>query len=194
MTLNNVIAIEGLFSGYSFREKIEPNPIGAVGVLQMKDILADYSNFDYQSLDKVSDFQFKDKFFLNKGDIVFVSKGVNNYAIVIDLINFPIIASATFFIIRVDEKKIIPEYLAWYMNQKEAQNYFSEKKAGTYVPNLNKQDIMDLPLKVPPLKKQNAIAKTAMLLNKEIAILEKLKANRKELIQTQLLNLINDDK
>ena len=91
------------------------------------------------------------------------------------------------------KKKIIPEYLAWYMNQKEAQNYFSEKKAGTYVPNLNKQDIMDLPLKVPPLQKQNAIAKTAILLNKEIDILEKLKANRKQLIQTQLINLINND-
>lgn len=193
MTLNNVIAIEGLFSGYSFREKIDPNPNGSVGVLQMKDIQTDYSNFDYQSLDKVNEFQFKEKFFLNKGDIVFVSKGVNNYAIVIEQLDFRIVASATFFIIRVDEKKIIPEYLAWYMNQKEAQNYFSEKKAGTYVPNLNKQDIMDLPLKVPPLQKQNAIAKTAILLNKEIDILEKLKANRKQLIQTQLINLINND-
>jgi restriction endonuclease S subunit len=193
MILNNVIAIEGLFSGYSFREKIDPNPNGSVGVLQMKDIQTDYSNFDYQSLDKVNEFQFKEKFFLNKGDIVFVSKGVNNYAIVIEQLDFRIVASATFFIIRVDEKKIIPEYLAWYMNQKEAQNYFSEKKAGTYVPNLNKQDIMDLPLKVPPLQKQNAIAKTAILLNKEIDILEKLKANRKQLIQTQLINLINND-
>lgn len=193
MTLTNVILIEGLFSGYSFREKIDPNPNGSIGVLQMKDILADYSNFDYQSLDKVNEFQFKDKFFLNKGDIVFVSKGVNNFAIVIDQVNFPVIASATFFIIRVDEKKIIPEYLAWYMNQREAQNYFSEKKAGTYVPNLNKQDIMDLPLKVPPINIQKAIAKTAMLLSREITILERLKENRKELIQTQLINLINND-
>jgi restriction endonuclease S subunit len=122
-----------------------------------------------------------------------VSKGVNNYAIVIDQISFPVVASATFFIIKVDERVIIPEYLAWYMNQKEAQNYFSEKKAGTYIPNLNKQDILELPLKVPPLKTQKAIAKTAMLLNQEIKILEKLKINRKELIQTQLINLINND-
>lgn len=193
MILNDVIAKEGLFSGYSFREKIDPNPNGNVGVLQMKDIQNDYSNFDYQSLDKVSNFQFKHKFFLNKGDIVFVSKGVNNYAIVIDQINIPIVASATFFIIKVDAKTIIPEYLAWFMNQKEAQNYFSEKRAGTYIPNLNKQDIMEMPVKVPPLKIQMAIAKTAILLHQEITILEKLKTNRKELIQTQLTNLINND-
>lgn len=193
MLLNDVLLNDGLFSGYSFREKIDHNPEGDIGILQMKDIENNYLNFDYQNIDKVSDFQFKDKFFLNKGDIVFVSKGVNNYAIVIEQINFPIVASATFFIIRVNEKIIVPEFLTWYMNQKEAQNYFSEKKAGTYIPNLNKQDIMDLPLKVPPLKKQNAIAKTAMLLNKEITILEKLKTNRKELIQTQLINLINND-
>lgn len=193
MLLNNVLLNDGLFSGYSFREKIDHNPEGDIGILQMKDIQNNYLNFDYQNIDKVSDFQFKEKFFLNKGDIVFVSKGVNNFAIVIEQINFPIIASATFFIIRVNEKILIPEYLAWFMNQKEAQNYFSEKKAGTYVPNLNKQDIMDLPLKVPTLKTQKAIARTAMLLSREIAILEKLKANRKELIQTQLINLINND-
>jgi restriction endonuclease S subunit len=79
------------------------------------------------------------------------------------------------------------------MNQTEAQNYFSEKKAGTYVPNLNKKDILDLPLKVPPLKTQNAIAKTAKLLNQEIIILDKIKENRKKLIQTQLINIINND-
>lgn len=52
---------------------------------------------------------------------------------------------------------------------------------------------MDLPLKVPPIKIQKTIAKTAMLLSREITILEKLKENRKELIQTQLINLINND-
>lgn len=193
MLVKEIIIDEGLFSGYSFREKIEHNPEGNVGILQMKDISNDYLNFDYQNIDKVSDFSFKDKFFLNKGDLLFVSKGVNNYAIAIEKIDFPIVASATFFIIRVNEKIIIPEYLAWYMNQKKAQNYFSEKKAGTYVPNLNKQNILELPLTVPPLKIQKKIAQTATLLNRELGILEKLKTNRKELIQTQLLNLIKND-
>jgi restriction endonuclease S subunit len=193
MLLNNVLAKEGLFSGYSFREKIDHNPEGTVGVLQMKDIANNYLHFDYQNIDKVNDISFKEKFFLNKGDVLFVSKGVNNYAFSIDKLDFPIIASATFFIIRVNENKILSEYLAWYMNQTEAQNYFSEKKAGTYVPNLKKQDILDLPLIVPPLKTQNAIAQTAKLLNQEIIILDKIKENRKELIQTQLINIINND-
>lgn len=193
MLLNNVLAKEGLFSGYSFREKIDHNPEGNVGILQMKDIANNYLHFDYQNIDKVNDISFKEKFFLNKGDVLFVSKGVNNYAFSIDKLDFPIIASATFFIIRVNENKILSDYLAWYMNQSEAQNYFSEKKAGTYVPNLKKQDILDLPLKVPPLKTQNAIAQTAKLLNQEIIILDKIKENRKELIQTQLINLINND-
>ena len=193
MLLNDVLLNDGLFSGYSFREKIDHKPEGDVGILQMKDIENNYLNFDYQNIDKVKDFSFKDKFFLNKGDVLFVSKGVNNYAISIEKIDFPIIASATFFVIRVNENKILSDYLAWYMNQSEAQNYFSEKKAGTYVPNLKKQDILELPLNVPPLKTQNAIAQTAKLLNQEIAILEKIKTNRKELIQTQLINLINND-
>ena len=193
MLLNDVLLNDGLFSGYSFREKIDHNPEGDIGILQMKDIENNYLNFDYQNIDKVKDFSFKDKFFLNKGDVLFVSKGVNNYAISIEKIDFPIIASATFFVIRVNENKILSDYLAWYMNQSEAQNYFSEKKAGTYVPNLKKQDILELPLNVPPLKTQNAIAQTAKLLNQEIAILEKIKTNRKELIQTQLINLINND-
>lgn len=193
MLLNDVLLNDGLFSGYSFRERIDHNPEGDIGILQMKDIENNYLNFDYQNIDKVKDFSFKNKFFLNKGDVLFVSKGVNNYAISIEKIDFPIIASATFFVIRVNENKILSDYLAWYMNQSEAQNYFSEKKAGTYVPNLKKQDILELPLKVPSLITQNAIAQTAKLLNQEIAILDKIKENRKELIQTQLLKIITND-
>ena len=52
---------------------------------------------------------------------------------------------------------------------------------------------MELPIKVPSLKTQKAIAKTAVLLNREIEILEKIKTNRKELIQNQLLKLIKND-
>lgn len=191
--LKNLIELNGLFSGYSFREKIEHNPNGDVGILQMKDITDNYLSFDYQNIDKSNDFIFKDKFYLKKNDILFVSKGVNNYAIAIENINFKVVPSATFFVIRVNEKLIIPEYLVWYINQKEAQNYLNEKKAGTYVPNLNKQDVMELPIKVPPLEIQKAIAQTAVLLNKEIEILDKIKNNRKELIQNQLINLIKND-
>lgn len=191
--LKNLIKSEGLFSGYSFREKIEHIPDGAIGIIQMKDINNNYLSFDYQNIDKVSDIIFKDKFYLQKNDILFVSKGVNNYAIAIEDIIFKIVPSATFFVIRVDEKKIVPQYLVWYINQREAQNYLSEKKAGTYVPNLNKQDIMEMPIKVPTLKTQKAIAKTAVLLNREIEILDKIKNNRKELIQNQLLKLIKND-
>lgn len=191
--LKDLIISEGLFSGYSFREKIENNPYGSIGILQMKDINDNYSSFDYNNIDKVNDFIFKDKFYLQKNDILFVSKGLNNYAIAIEDINFRIVPSATFFVIRVNEKKILPEYLVWYINQKDAQNYLSEKKAGTYVPNLNKQDIMELPIKVPSIKMQKAIATTSILLNKEIEILERIKTNRKELIQNQLLKLIKND-
>ena len=193
LLLKNLIQTDALFSGYSFREKIEHNPHGAIGILQMKDITDNYLSFDYQNIDKSSDFDFKEKFYLKKNDILFVSKGVNNYAIAIDDIDFKVVPSATFFVIRADEKIIVPEYLVWYINQRDAQNYLNEKKAGTYVPNLNKQDIMELPVKVPPIKIQKAIAQTAVLLNKEIEILDKIKTNRKELIQNQLLNLIKND-
>ena len=85
--LKNLIELNGLFSGYSFREKIEHNPNGDVGILQMKDITDNYLSFDYQNIDKSNDFIFKDKFYLKKNDILFVSKGVNNYAIAIENIN-----------------------------------------------------------------------------------------------------------
>ncbi|MNR62937.1 hypothetical protein D3C85_1850870 [compost metagenome] len=52
---------------------------------------------------------------------------------------------------------------------------------------------MELPIKMPPLNIQKAIAKTAVLLNQEIEILDKIKVKRKELIQNQLLNLIKND-
>jgi restriction endonuclease S subunit len=193
MLLKNLIQQEGLFSGYSFREKIESNPSGDVGVLQMKDINSAYSGFEYDTIDKISNLFFKEKYFLQNNDILFVSKGANNFAIEIEQSDTKLIPSATFFVIRVDQKKIIPAFLVWYINQKEAQIYLNEKKAGTYTTNLNKQDIQDLPVKVPPLNVQKYIAQTACLLNKELEILDKIKIKRKELIQNQLLNLIKND-
>jgi restriction endonuclease S subunit len=164
-----------------------------VGVLQMKDINSAYTGFEYDTIDKISNLFFKEKYFLQNNDILFVSKGANNFAIEIEQSDTKLIPSATFFVIRVDSKKIIPAFLVWYINQKEAQIYLNEKKAGTYTTNLNKQDIQDLPVKVPPLNVQKYIAQTALLLNKELEILDKIKTKRKELIQNQLLNLIKND-
>ena len=64
--LKNLILSDALFSGYSFREKIEHNPNGDTGILQMKDIKDHYLSFDYQNIDKSNDFIFKDKFYLKK--------------------------------------------------------------------------------------------------------------------------------
>ncbi|MDR9374857.1 MAG: hypothetical protein RI565_08325, partial [Schleiferiaceae bacterium] len=70
-TLNH---ITHLFSGYSFRGKVKHLPQGDLAVIQLKDLQEDYSTIGTQ-LTRVNAEAVKRKYYLQKGDVLFVSKG-----------------------------------------------------------------------------------------------------------------------
>ncbi|MCA4792692.1 restriction endonuclease subunit S [Myroides odoratimimus] len=193
MILGDCVAVEEISSGYSFRGKVEPQQDGKVGILQMKDITDDYYDFKYDAVDRSSAYEFKEKFILKDKDILFVSKGANNYAVLFKEQEFPCVASGTFFVIRVDQTKIVPAYLVWYINQSKVQSYLTERKAGTYVLNLTKQDVIDIPLQMPNYDLQQKIGDFIKLYQREQQLEELIKSNKQQFIQKQLLNLIDHE-
>ncbi|MFD0699993.1 restriction endonuclease subunit S [Myroides pelagicus] len=192
MTLEDWV-VEGIKSGYSFRGKIEPQVDGAVGILQMKDITADYYSFDYEQVDRSSAYDFKDKYILQDKDILFVSKGANNYAILFHQQAFPCVASGTFFVIRVDQSSVVPEFLVWYINQSTVQSYLAERKAGTYVVNLTKGDVVGIPMRQVDYAKQQKIGAFVQLHQREQQLITLLQQSKKQVIQRQLINLIENE-
>jgi hypothetical protein len=53
---------------------------------------------------------------LKDGDVLFAAKGTKNFAAVFENHNEPSVASTSFFVIRPTDKKVLPQYLAWFLN------------------------------------------------------------------------------
>ncbi|HET8839014.1 MAG TPA: restriction endonuclease subunit S, partial [Flavobacteriaceae bacterium] len=167
MLLKSIIKPSGIASGYSFRGKINSSPKGNLRVIQLKDMENDYTSIGNDCTLIDAD-EIKEKYYLEKGDILFISKGANNYATVYELDNkLPSVASSVFYVIKVDTLKVDPHYIAWYINKTEAQQYFQAHAAGTYSLSINKEVVEDIPIQLPSLEIQKKVANVAKLAQKE---------------------------
>jgi restriction endonuclease S subunit len=188
--LKSIIPYEGLASGYSFRGKITHKPKGTVRIIQLKDFTNNYSEIGNECY-LVDGSKIKDKYYLQDGDILFISKGANNFAVTHSKTdNIPTIASSALFVIRVDTKVANSRYVAWYINQAPVQSYFKQNEMGTYITSINKKTVEEIPLKLPPIQVQEKIAALAVLATKEQILYNQIKELRGSLIQTLLLKSI----
>ena len=94
-----------------------------------------------------------------------------------------------FFILKFDASKILPEFLAWYINQSPAQKYLqSMAKRGSHMPIIGKSEFEDLKIEMPALSVQEKIVKLNNLLQKEINLIELIKEKRNQLVQSICLS------
>jgi len=189
--LASILKYQGLFSGYSFRGKINHNKNGNTRVVQLKDFQDNYSVIGDNCI-LIDGAKIKEKYHLEDGDILFISKGANNFSVVFNnnKDEIPTIASSSLFVIRVDRKFAIPKYISWYINQKKVQNHLKLNLMGTYVPNINKPTVEKIPIELPSLEVQQKIATIADLNNKEQKLYHQIIKLRNHLTQQQLLKTI----
>lgn len=188
--LKSIVSYSGLFSGYSFRGKITPAKQGDLRVIQLKDVENDYTTIGNDCI-FVNKNQVKGKYYLKDGDILFISKGANNYAIPFYADdNYPSVASSAFFIVRLDETKANANFVAWYINQSKVQQYLESQAMGTYTTSINRETIENIPILLPPISQQKKIANIAALAAKEQNLYNQLLEEKNRLIRTQLLTSI----
>lgn len=191
--MNSVVNIESLlkshFSGYSFRSRIEHDVEGKVQVIQMKDVNSGTNSIS-ATLDRIQSDMIPKRHLLKKGDILFMSKGANNKAVVFTDDTNPTIAVSAFYVLRCDPAQVFPEYLAWYINEREAQQYLMDTRAGTYVPNVSKATILAMPVRVPEKKIQENISKIDFLQKREYLLMSRLLEARKVLVSSKLFKAL----
>lgn len=178
-----------LFSGFSFRSKVENDPNGDLFVIQMKDLEHNYSSIK-SDLTKVSSNKISSKFLLQKGDVLFIAKGSNNHAIEYKLDLPKAIAASAFFVLRPIQSKVIPAYLSWYINQPPIQQYLKENMAGTYILNINKSTIEGITITLPPINIQEKIVAIDNLRKREHLLMSAIMEKRKFAISAVLLDIV----
>ena len=131
------------------------------------------------------------KHLLIDGDVLFAAKGTKNFAAVFENHNEPSVASTSFFVIRPTNEKVLPQYLAWFLNNHTTQTLLKSQAIGTSIPSISKQVLENLEITVPGLETQKAILQITKLRNKEKSLKQKIETLKDIKINQQLLQAIN---
>jgi len=130
----------------------------------------------------------KKKQLLKKWDILFSAKWTRNFATVYKKEYGKCIASSTFFVISINDKNIIPEYLAIILNESQTQSYFKNNLSWWYIQSVPKSVLAEFPLYIVSLKKQKKIIALHTSHRKQIKIYENLKHQKELLINKVILS------
>lgn len=95
-------------------------------------------------------------YFTQEGDVL-IRLSHPNTAVYIDKEASGLLIPSYFAIIKVDKSKLLPEFLAWYLNSKEIKKEFERFQSGTRIPSTNQNVIKTLPVSVTTIEKQKVL-------------------------------------
>ncbi len=129
-----------------------------------------------------------DSYLINKGDVLFLSRGHKNWAAPIVDDFRDTIAVSHFFVLKIKNKDVMPEYLVWYINQAPTQEYLQRNaRHGTHMPLVPLSAFKELIVEVPEMETQKKIVELSKLMNKEKQLLNELQEKRSLLIKAVCL-------
>jgi hypothetical protein len=114
-----------------------------------------------------------DKYRVFPGDVLFVSRGIRNHAVVVESVAENSIASGTLYILRA-KQGVDPVYLAWCINQLPVQAKIAQVRTGAGTPIVQRSDFSNITLPFPDTARQNQIAKLSQLMAREKQLRQQL--------------------
>jgi len=178
-------------SGVTFRSRIEASKDGDVRVIQMKDLGDD--NFVHLGESICIDYvKPKPNQLTRRGDIIFRSRGQTYTAAIVNEDVENTIVAAPLFRVRPDIKKIVPEFLLWWINQPSSQSYFASRSKGTMVKMISKQSLEDLEVNRLSLEQQKKVVEFFGLSMREQKILEDIKNRKATYTQGILMQMASE--
>lgn len=183
--------IADIKAGYSFRETIPASENGNYRVVQIKDVNYDGS-ISSGDLVKATVDSIKAEYLTQTGDVLFTSRGANRRAATVDETAADAIFVSQLCALKIKTDGVTPEYLAWYLNQKAAQDFFEERASGSYIQNIRQDVLAQLPVVLPPPEVQKRIIEIYRLGLREREMAQKILEKRWQVIEKTLLELIKE--
>ncbi|EQB37045.1 hypothetical protein M948_10225 [Virgibacillus sp. CM-4] len=129
--------------------------------------ITDDGTIDLTSLEEFKSNDVLDNhYFTQEGDVL-IRLSHPNSAVFIDKEASGLLIPSYFAIIKVNERKILPEFLAWYLNSKEIKKEFERFQSGSRIPSTNQNVIKTLPVTVTTIDKQKVLIEIYRLHLKE---------------------------
>ena len=161
-------------SGYPLRYSAEDLSAGDIGFVQLKNVsLA--RGIDWDGVARIELPSKRNQAWLTQNDVIFSARGSRTLAYpVIDPPDRTVCAPQFYVVSVTNTAKILPEFLAWQMNQRAAQDYFQREATGSYILNIRRSVLEQLPIAAPPLREQELIVAYWRAAQRERLMLERL--------------------
>ncbi len=191
MTSTFLKTVASIQAGYQAKASIKENVKGTHYLIQTKD----FDCLHCLMPDNLTAFFPERKpeiYSVCKGDILFQARGIAHFAGYIEADLKNTLASGSFYILRVKGNEIIPQYLAWWLNQSKAQAWLRAQARGTGISFVSKHTLSRLQVMIPPVSIQKKIVLSVALASREQFLLERLAQTRSRLVKAACLNAIQE--
>ncbi len=185
--------IAAILPGHPFRGTITPVPSAETRVVQVRDI-DEFGDISVEQLITTEITGRKRPDYLDKGDILFVVKGARHFATYVQQLPENCVCSPYFFIIRIkpeQQKKVLPEFIKWQLNQKPAQKYFKNSAEGSSHVSIRRKILEDTLITLPSIATQQRIVALHRAAVSEHKVLQQLIDNRRQQLDAIAYELIN---
>lgn len=180
MLLANVAQVS---SGLTVRERLEGGVNGVLAI-QMADLSAG-SEPDIRYMARIPSAH--PRYLVSRGDVLLRSRGhVTTAWAVPDHFLEPAVAVLPLFIIRPSTDIYDPDFLAWWLNQPDAQRHMRRAAQGQSIQMVSKATLESVPLQLPPIAQQRLIAGAANVATREAKLMHRLAECQQTLRQAQL--------
>ena len=153
--------------GFSAKGSLSDDPEGTVQVLTAQHLTPGepYRYRDEHRL-RIRPSRSLEKYLLVPGTILFMSRGANNYAVLLEEFPQPAIAPLSFFIIK-PKPDVFPAYLAWCLNQEPFQTELNAIRTGAGTPMIPRREFGEIIIPLPSMTRQKLMATLADLQRRE---------------------------
>jgi len=167
--------IAEITTGYPFRGKISEMSRATSTAVQMKDII-NGQKIDWRSTTQTALTGKRSPDWLKPSDILFAARGNNNYAVMVehDIADRQAVAAPHFYVIQSKHRSVLPEYLAWLLNQAPSQRYFRGEAEGTLTKSIRRRVLENTPVAIPTQERQHTIVNMAKTLKQEQQLIQQL--------------------
>ena len=180
MKLKKIAKIQ---SGYISRGRIVPREDGKSLLMQAKDVSADHLSYRTDALVRFMPTLSGKDWFLKSSDILFMARGSRNFSVLIDKLPDSVLAAACFFVVRISNFEILPEYLCWYLNQLPVGEYLKRFSGrGVHMPVVKRAVLESIDIPLPTIKTQKQVSEINKLLQREQDLQNKLAEKRRNLM------------
>ena len=179
----SILAVATITAGHPFRGRINPTEGAQNVVVQMRDTSSKGVNWETCVRTEISGRRTPN--WLQPGDILFPARGNVSRAILIDedIGRLRAVVAPHFFILRLKCRDVLPDYLAWWLNQEPAQRYLEQNaQSSTLVRNIARSAFENMPIMLPPLSRQKRITDMAFAMEQEESLFQQLRQTNQQIM------------